>query len=462
MVRFGEKQAELTRVIGHWNATQAGADALADALSPDKILTGRIFGYAANAAVQATAEEMKAKAEAEKEELAALEQATITGIESEAAVKTMALRLKTLAVESQEAAVLLRQEMNRLVALYREKADLEQKLAERDASLAGRYFADPTHRLRSVGDMVEANLAFEEAQKWLFFMSRALEYKWNTPFTGYEHPANSGRSWSTAGLFKLRNAEELRLLFAAMDDFDSQSQLPKDDYFDWFSVRDDFFGYRLTNDLGQVAVYADPLTGEPVGGIEAFRSRLRQLQDAQGNIRLQFNTVRELPGGTFFRGPRFSPSGQVLSKGLFLDKIRWIKIVLPGDHSLGRSQVSGELRYGGTSFIRNFDVGAYDPAHPERLTNEITGYTTRFWFFHNPTATWRVSEALSSPVAMQLTADPRTPPTVQEIDVFKERSVAASDWLLSMPTRDLGQQILAIDELDDVELYFYHYAVTRP
>ncbi|HVR35511.1 MAG TPA: hypothetical protein VMS21_06625 [Methylomirabilota bacterium] len=461
MVNFGSRQSRLTEQIGHINATQAGADALADALSPEKLLTGRIFGYILNAGVQAGGEVMKAEREGQKEELAALEQATITGIESDATVKTLALGLKTLAVDSQEAAALLRQEMNRLVALYREKEDLEQKLAGQQQSLAYRYFADPIHRLTAQSNMTDANLAFEEARKWVFFLVRALEYKWNTPFRNFEYPSGSGRRWSASTLFKLRNAAELEQMTLAMDTYESQIQLPKDDYFDWFSVRDDFFGYRLTNRVGEAQVYADPISGEPVGAIEAFRSRLRQMQDASGTIRLEFSTVREIPGGTFFRGPRFSATGQVLSRGLFLDKINWLKINLPGDHTLGRSQLSGELSYGGSSFIRNFDVGIPDPDRADRIRDELTAFSTRFWFFHAPSGTWRFNEALSSPVTMQLNADPRTPPTVQEIEVFKERSVAASGWVLRIQTSDLGQPVLDLDELDDVELYFYHYAITR-
>jgi hypothetical protein len=380
MVNFGSRQARLTEQIGHINATQAGANALADALSPEKLLTGRIFGYILNAGVQAGGEVMKAEKEGEKEELAALEQATITGIESDATVKTLALGLKTLAVDSQEAAALLRQEMNRLIALYREKEDLEQKLAAQQQSLAHRYFADPIHRLTAQSSMTDANLAFEEARKWVFFLVRALEYKWNTPFRDFEYPAGSGRRWSASTLFKLRNAAELEQMSLAMDTFESQIQLPKDDYFDWFSVRDDFLGYRLTNRVGEAQVYADPISGETVGAIEAFRSRLRQMQDASGTIRLEFSTVREIPGGTFFRGPRFSATGQVLSRGLFLDKINWLKINLPGDHTLGRSQLSGELSYGGSSFIRNFDVGIPDPDRADRIRDELTAFSTRFWF----------------------------------------------------------------------------------
>jgi hypothetical protein len=462
VIDFGSRQAALTEEISHWNAAQAGANALADALSPEKILTGRLFGYAANAALQTGAEVRKGVLEGQKEELAALQQARITGIETDAAVKTLALRLRTISVDSQEASILLQQEMNRLVGLQREKAGLEQKIAEQNSAIASRYFADPIHRVGLMTEMVEANLAFDEAQKWLYFMLRAYEYKWNSKFQNVEFPSGSGRRWSTSTLFKLRNADELREMFRAIDAYESQLPIIPGEYFDWFSVRDDFFGYWLTNDLGQAALYADPITGAQVDGVTAFRSRLRQLQDAQGNIPIRFSTVREIPGGTFFRGPRFAADGRILSKGLFLDKIKWIKINLPGHHTVPRSQISGELRYGGTSFIRNFDVGSFAPGRPDRLQNELTSYTTRYWFLHDPTKTWRSTEALSSTVTMQLSPDPRTPPTVQEIDVFKERSVAASDWLLTIFTRDFGQNVLNVHELEDVELFFYHYAVTRP
>ena len=459
VIRFGNEQAELTATIGTIEALQAEANALAAAFSPEKLLTGLAFADVANAAAQLGLGAWKAQLEADKERLAALQQATITGIESDAFVKTLLLQMNTLAIDSREAALLHQQEVNRLVALYREKEDLEQKIAEQDASVAARYFADPVHRLTSQADMLSANLAFEEARKWLYFMVRALEYKWNTPFRNY---AFSGRIWSADTIFKLRNATELELMFQAMDSFESQIQLSKDDYFDWFSVRDDFFGYRRTNIVGQAISYSDPVTGATVDALTAFRSRLSQLQDAQGNITINFSTVTEIPGGTFFRGPRFNAQGQVISKGLFLDKIRWLKINLPGGHSLGRSQLTGELRYGGTGFIRNFDVGTFDSLRPDRLRNELTAYATRYWFFHAPTATWRFSDALSSPVTMQLSDDPRVPPSVQELDLFRERSVATTGWVLTLPTRDSGQAVLNIAELDDVEIYFFHYAVTRP
>ena len=71
----------------------------------------------------------------------------------------------------------MKQEVGRLTLLMREKADLERQVAESQAALATRYFADPIHRIRSEHPAARANLAFANARKWLFFMGRALEYK---------------------------------------------------------------------------------------------------------------------------------------------------------------------------------------------------------------------------------------------------------------------------------------------
>lgn len=456
-IKYGNQRAQIAQEIARINALQAWSDSMAQAATgldwwnPLSFLGGA--ANSANAIAQLYGEIGKGNLEAEKERLGAMEQSEIEGIESAARVKTLLLGMTTLAIDSQEAALLLKQELGRLTALLREKADLERTLAESPQALAGRYFADPVHHLRYQHQTMLAGLSFDEAQKWLYFMARALEYKWNTPFMNYFY---LGRRWSTDSLFKLRNAEELEGFYNALVSFNSLVQLPKDDYYDWFSVREDFFGYK-----GGTNRYLDPVSGQSLDATNAFRQRLARLQDAQGNIRLEFSTVREIPGGTFFRGPRFDTNGQVLSAGLFLDKIKWLKINLPGRHSLGRTLLAGELTYGGSSFIRNFDVGHFVSGRPDRLADELTAYGTRYWFFHPPSASWRFSAALKSPVTMQLSADSRVPPTVQEIDIFMERSVATTGWVLSIPTRDLGVTVLNLHELDDVELYFYHYAVSR-
>ncbi len=468
VVNFGNQQARITETLGHIRAGQAALQGITDTFSPGNLLDlskaanpGRLvkgaFGLGAiNAVAQGAAEEYKGRLEASKERLAALEEATITGIESEATVKTLLLQLATLDVDSREAALLLQQEVSRLTALYREKEDLEKRLAQRDASVARRYFADPIHRLRSSADMESAHHAFDEAQRWMYFMVRALQYKWNSPFENFEHPFQSRRLWSANSIFKLRNADELLAFHRAMDDFEASIQLPRQHgVVDWFSVRDDFFGYIPTNRTGQMLTYPDPVSGQPVDAITAFRSRLRQLLNARNEIELSFSTTRRPPGSTFF------------SERTYLDKIETIQVNLPGAHTVGRPTLEGLLRYGGTSFLRRKRAGVPFPDRPDRLADEMTAYSTRFWYFDDdppPGARpdWRFTEAFSAPVAMLKSADPRIPPGSTASTLFRERSVAATDWRLTIPTRDAGVAVLDLDELDDIELVFAHSYIPRP
>lgn len=484
IIDYGNRQAKLTEEISHLRAAQAAAQAYADAFSIEKLNPVNIFFNAVNAGVQTYGELEIGLKEAEKERLAAGEKSAIEGIDSRARVETLRLGMRTLVIDSQEAVILMKQETGRLAQLLREKNELERRLKERDANIARRYYADPIHRLNSNYDILVANLAFDAAHKWLFFMSRALEYKWNVPFA----QSRGGVNWNSGSVFKCRNGEELFALYLAMLDFDDEIEGTriKDDFFDWFSVRDDFFGYRQLDDQGQPLSYLDAVTGETVSGIEMFRRRLkRDFLDTQGQVRLRFSTVRQIPGGSFFRGARFLPNGQVdpQQRGLYLDKIRWMKIRLPGNHTTFNNVINGSLTYGGSSFIRNEQPGTPDPTRADRVINEFTEYSTRYWFrvgqqtnalpgVSNLPDVWRFRESLSWPSAQMLkdsgprqegsVQNPNIMPSVLQIDAFRERSVAATDWQMIIPTIDQQTPILNLDQLDDVEVYFYHYAVGRP
>jgi len=462
-VRYGDMRASIEETIGHINATQAAMNSLADAFSPENLAKAPlvIFGVV-NAVVQAGGEELKGQLNGEKERLAGMEQAEVVGIESDARVKTLLLGMATLQVDSQEAGLQLRQEMARMTALYREKQELEARIAERNKDLASRYFADPIHRIVAETNLLSANLSFGQAQKWLFFMARALEYKWNLPFANFEYPSGSGRFWSEETLFKLRNAEELQAFYVAMVEFNRPINRGRFYSFDWFSVRDDFM--KLPPSGGP---YIDPVTGMEMDGISLFRTNLlRRLQTFQGGsqVVIEFSTVRQIPGGFFFVGPTFDNGGALLNKGRFLDKIEYLQIRLPGTHTLGRSQLAGNLTYGGTSFIRNFNVGHFDAERPDELVDEMTAYSTRYWFYDPSQGQmrWRFNENLTiDSVEMELSPDPRVPPSANIIEEFKERSVAATGWKLTIPLRLQGVEVLNIDELNDVEIYFYHYSAQR-
>jgi hypothetical protein len=111
-------------------------------------------------------------------------------------------------------------------------------------------------------------------------------------------------------------------------------------------------------------------------------------------------------------------------------------------------------------FLRNPEPGMLDPANPAFIADEMTSWSTRHWFTLGGNV-WQFREALSVPVTMTLADDPRVPPSAGEITAFRERSVAATQWRLLIPIEDLGQPVLDLDELHDIELYFFHRAVAR-
>jgi hypothetical protein len=155
-------------------------------------------------------------------------------VNSQANIKTWLLQMSSLSLQSSEAVMLLRQEFSRLAALYNERDEIEREMDECNEQLSKRYFADPIHRLRMQDTVLDAQYAFEEAQKWVFYAAKALEYKWNEPFVQTYETIN----WSTASVFKLRNATELKSLVQAMQNFDVlHSTAGRDDYYDWFSFR---------------------------------------------------------------------------------------------------------------------------------------------------------------------------------------------------------------------------------
>lgn len=458
-IKYANTRASIAEKIGHINAAQEAANAAAEAAN-----ASAWWGAAAqvaNAAVQAGAEEWKGQLEAEKERQGGMEQAEIEGIESKARVKTLLLSMNTLAVDSQEAALLLKQEMGRFTALWAEKQRLESELAQNQEELADRYFADPSHMLLSQRDMLVANFSFEEAQRWMFFMTRALEYKWNQRFT---NNTPDGRTWTSSSVFKLRNAAELEDLWRAMDSYEqliAGTVIVGTNRFDWFSVRKDFLGYQ---DGRQ---YEDLLTGQSLDPISAFRTNLlRRLVSVSGGQEcvIDFDTVLQIPGGFFFVGPVFTTNQPpiVHDPGRFLDKINYLKIRLVGQDMTYTTPLAGRLSYGGTSYMRNPRVGRFDPARPDRLQNEFTTFATRYWY--NFGYGWEFTDRQTiSDAFMERNPvhDPNTPPGTDEIWEFKERSVAATGWKLTLPTIALGQRVLYVTELDDIIIYFHHRSAQR-
>ncbi len=269
---YGERQADLTRAIGHINAGQTLANGLADAAaSSAKSDLGTIATMggtnvaiwaikAGNAVLQAGLEEWKGAKEAEKDRLAgeldaavADYNAQITDAEYDAQIKELLLEAKTLAIDSLEAAVMLKQEMAKLQALYDEMLYIQARWTEVQESLADRYIADPSHQYILDARLSEADYKMREAKFWVYLMARALDYKWNVDVTA----TYANRTYSSQSVFALRNAEELVEMAKALYQYNKTESLGifqdlENDV--RFSFKKDVLGYTNTTE----AVYRNP------------------------------------------------------------------------------------------------------------------------------------------------------------------------------------------------------------
>ena len=160
----------------------------------------------------------------------------------------------------------------------------------------------PVHRIRAVKEAMIADIQFREARQRLFFMVRALEYKWNQPFfyAPLNYIAPQG-GWNASSLFEMRNAAELKRFYDAMVDFDQDQNdnRPIEQFADHFSLREDFFGfYGQAFGTGAAQTYdvINPDTGQLETGLDAitaFRYELRRrLDPSTGRIAIDFDTVR--------------------------------------------------------------------------------------------------------------------------------------------------------------------------
>ena len=486
-VVYGNEVALIEGAIGVINGAQVLADNIVEGLAggTEDLVTSAGFNVGArvvNGIFQAAAEVAKGAAEAGKALLAASENADVRRLEdqildvnSQALIKNLFGEANLVGMQSTDLVLALVQEIARRQANIDEWHYREDRMRENNAALLGRSFANPVHRLRLRLTMLEAESTFKVAQKWVFYTIRALEYKWNTPFV-YSSPTGD---WSVDSIFRARTARDLVLLVSALRDYDGllQGSSRGDDRFDWFSFKEDFYGLTpVYDDNGdELKVYSHPRTGYGATATEVFRARLEDVFDSDtGTIDIPFSTFKD-NGLTFFRGPRRDAEDPdvVLSRGQYLDKIMWMKVNLFGDFTdASVARVGGTLTYSGGSYVRNARVGTVDPENPSRILDEFSVWPTKFWFFDSGqpggdppvSAAWRSSDEQTTEFALNLTDISRfeVPDTVGQIDVFRERSVASDGWRLQIYTHQNGVPVITIDEIDDIEVLFYHMSKERP
>ena len=480
-IKFGHIQAKLTDeiaeiqanqvavfhglgVLGSWLTAGIGVAAAPFTAGASLMLTAaavpNFIASGLNASAQPSAEINKGRLQALKERHDARQRAEVQtlhrdllDVDSRALVKNRLLEMSLLSLETTEATLILQQDMQRLSALYLEKADLEHRKAESTERLANRYFADPSHRVLKNASLLRAEFSFTNAQRWMFLAIRAAQYKWNQVF---EYTDDAGITYTMHTLFRARNARELRNLFDALADWNRKMSLGirNDDGYKKFSIREDFFSYK-----GHIASF-HPKTGEPMSANLAFRHFLAREEnylnpeDPENPIRgfkvlkLRFNTaVTPDTGGLFLRNR-------------WLEKVKFLRVKLHGG-AVGdiNSTVDGFLTYGGISLIRNQRPGYQEPQSPDRWIKETTAYSTRYWFYRN--GQWRSKNAFGSPISIQVSNDPDVPPEIYQINSFREYSVATSDWTLYIAVERNGRQLVDTSNLSDIEFHINYYWYVR-
>ena len=501
-IDYGQRAARQEVALGYIEGGQALAGQIADAVVDMAGVDGVSTAFSAggniaaiwlargiNGLAQFGAEVSKGYIARQQALNAAQEQADVNTVESDLQefvrdrmIADINAQLNVNSLQVLEANTLLQQENARRLAILSEQNALEQSIRENDEALVERLFADPIHRTLFQADLAEAQRAFEVAQRWAFFTVRALEYKWNTPFVFTQ----AGKDFSIQSVFSARNAEELLELTQAMIEYDGllTASGRGDTRLDVLSFTEDILGLDILDEDGEPILYRDPNnTDMEVPAVVLFRRHLVDRMSTQGVITLRFSTVKSLRE-TFFRGPSYDENNNLLERGLYLDKIVSMQVNLPGTHlGVGNpnatppvppvigapTSVPAVLTYAGTSFIRNAQVGERIPGQEDEIENEYVLYPTRFWYFDagNPDRGidqgWKFRDGQEASVTLNLTPPGERDAARNVITVFRERSVATSDWVLQIFTRnDQGEQVLDIGKLNDIELVFEHAAKDRP
>jgi hypothetical protein len=363
----------------------------------------------------------------------------------------------SISMETQDALSVQKQEVARRALLIRELENLEKDMQENSADLHDRYYADPVHFLRSQNNMILADQAFKVAQRWTFFTLRALEFKWNKDFA-----LNwLGKDWEVSSLFKLRNFAELEQLIGAMEEFNRINLIGfnREPFVDLISLKHDLLA-PFTGEGPDNGQRFDLQTKEMVSVTELFRRKLTRNRDANGNIVINLNTFAlRKDDGFFFLGPRYNNDGSVLSAGKYLDKIEWVKFNLVGAHAL--SVRDANLTYGGTCYLRNRVPPCIDLNNSTQISGEYRVFPFLYFYTLDNGASWQTRKNQEDTVKLVFSQTSGEPDrgingSTLENRFLKERSVAATDWILTIPA---GTVNIAV--LEDLEIYVRHLFVSR-
>jgi Skp family chaperone for outer membrane proteins len=474
--------------ISTWQQAAAGAQATADAVyaGTSSLIAAGAAAVAGpiNAGVQIQAAERQAQAQQSLDAASigfqtelAKANVSLTAQQSKLQLGSIQRELLAIRIELEENSTAVAQSLADKTRLLREVESIRQNFDSNQQAIRGRFYADPIHLVRSDNAILRADAAFANAQRWMFYLLRALEYKWNQNFVG----VYANRNYDAGSIFKLRNAEELKDLFNALVNFDTSGRLGysyNPDQIDVISVRKLLVpNPNALNPINSAdpGARVDNFTGETVSEREMFRRQLRRLVDANGSLVIPINTTALSPIDypSLFTGPQYATNGQILSAGRWHDVVRYVKVNIVSP-SQPPANVAGKVTYSGLSLFRtrvapcglpaNHFQNALDPGGRD-VPGELISKPFRSYFQPDftvplfevtdrmeesgiPFARTQSSVGLGDPLAAQY-----------KFNQFAEYSVAATGWQLTiLPT---GMPNVNLDLVEDIEFIVAHRSANR-
>ena len=341
------------------------------------------------------------------------------------------------------------------------------------AAVRKSYFADPIHYVRSENALILADSAFRNAQRWVFYTQRALEYKWQQKFARTEASAQGIRTFDSGSIFKMRNAAELDDLLTQLKGWndDRLIQDSGNDHTTFISMLNDVLApnpnvlnLTLTN-RADPGVRVNLATGEIVTQLELFRRLLARGMDANGNINIDFNTTHlDTLQADFFVGPNYTASS--VSPGEWRDKIVYLKVNITAEDGTPIPQnKAAAITSGGQTFFRtrippcpdrsvNLPPGSPDGLTPTDFPGEFL--TAPFRFYNSPTynnvfvsqdtQTVNVTAAYTGATAKSSTGEEILASTYQ-VNAFNQRSVTTTRWRLTLYAPLLGWDVNKLKDI---------------
>ncbi|XGB57335.1 hypothetical protein L0989_12080 [Vibrio gigantis] len=487
MVQFGQNELSLSQLLeakrdAERNGSSSGKAIVdisrllkqedLDTLDDFVTETGNVDFSAVQAALASLKEDLKdvPRDDAIKytQTLAVLERAAIRGLErglldvnSKARIKALILELKTAEVDIAKSMGYLAYEVERLAGFSAEAERLIAQLGENQQQQADRYYANPVHYSVLTKEALNAELAFAELQEWMFYAVQALEYKWQEAFISPDHGFNR------ASVFKIQNIPQLIEYFKELQRFDDIRNLrSSQEATDILSIKKHIFGY-VDKLRGKTMWYpALDGSGEMLTADEAFKTKLAELTQRVGQdqwLTVEFSTVKELPRSNFFQGPVVSGNGDLTclaDAGTYLDKLDGIGINLQVSMDIsGEDSTPAYLTYGGNNYMRGRMPGSLTDDETG-IKDELVSYSTRFWDVSN--GNFFAKDSYRQQMSANIMTDEESQSAfVNPTYAFKERSVAASGWRLSVKLSDRYGEIVDLEGLDDIELIIKHRYYSR-